>query len=55
MVRRGVQRIEAMIFVLDLGSVGHHKTDFPETADDVLGHLGQRMQLVPGGGAVPAA
>jgi hypothetical protein len=41
-----------MIFVFDLGAVGDHEADFAETADNVLGHLGQRVELAQG---APAA
>ena len=34
-----------MIFVLNLRAVGDDKADFAEAADDVLGHLGERMEF----------
>ena len=45
MIGRRVQRIEAMIFVFDFGTVRHGETNFPKTANDILGDLSQRMQL----------
>src|SRR5262245_59098661 len=42
MVRRRVQRVKAMIVVLNLWSVGNHEPNFAKTADNVLGRLGQR-------------
>ena len=45
MVGGRVERVEAMIFVLDFRAVGDDETDFAEAADDVLGHLRERMQL----------
>src|SRR5438874_6914956 len=45
MVGRRVERVEAVIFIFDLRSVGHRKANFAEAADDVLGHLRERMKL----------
>ena len=45
MVGRRVQRVETMVLVLDLRAVGDDETNFAEAADDVLGHLGQRMEF----------
>ena len=47
----GVQRVETMVFVLDLGAVGDDEADLAEAADDVLGHLGQRVELAQGAAA----
>ncbi len=45
MVGRGVERVEAMVFVLDFRAVGDDETNFAEAADDVLGHLRERMEF----------
>ena len=45
MVGGGVERVEAMVFVLDLRAVGDDEADFAEAADDVLGHLRERMEF----------
>ena len=45
MVGGRVQRVETMIFVLDLRAVGDGKTDLAKTAHNVLRHLRQRMQF----------
>src|SRR5208282_2671704 len=45
MVGGRVERVETIIFVLDLRAVGDHKTNFAEAADDVLGHLRERMEF----------
>src|SRR6266542_161157 len=45
MVGRRVERVEAVVFVLDFGAVGNHETDFAEAAHDVLGDLGERMKF----------
>ena len=45
MVGGRVERVEAMIFVLDLRPVGDGETDFAERADDVVGDLRERMQF----------
>ena len=51
MVRRRVQRVEAMIFVFDFRTVGDGETDLAKAADDVLGDLRERMQLAEGAAA----
>ena len=40
-----VQGIKAMVFVLDLRSIGYHKSDFAEAANNILGDLRQRVEL----------
>ena len=45
MVGGGVERVEAMILVLNLRAVGDCEADFAEDADDVFGDLRERMQL----------
>ena len=55
MVGGRVQRVKAMIFVLDLRAVGHHEADLAKAADDVLGDLRQRMELAERRGAGRAA
>ena len=45
MVGGRVERVETMIFVLDLRPVGDGKTDLAEAADDVVGDLRERMQF----------
>ena len=45
MVGGRVERVEAMILVLDLRPVGDGETDFAERADDVVGDLRERMQF----------
>ena len=45
MVGGRVERVEAMILVLDLRPVGHGETDLAERADDVVGDLRERMQF----------
>ena len=52
MIGRRVQRVEAMILVLDLGAVRDDEADLAEDADDVFGHLGERVQFAQrrGGG-----
>lgn len=47
-VRRGVQGIEAMIFIFDFGTIGHGKADFAEAADDIVGDLGEGVKLAQG-------
>src|SRR5438876_9583475 len=51
MAGRRVERIEAMVFIFDLRSVGDSEADFPKAADDVLGHLRERMELAQGAAA----
>src|SRR5439155_22069443 len=43
-IRRGIQRIEAMVFILDLRPIGDSKSNLAKTANDVLSDLGKRMQ-----------
>ena len=43
MVGGRVERVEAMIFVLNLRPVSDGKTDLAERADDVVGDLRERM------------
>ena len=38
-VGRGVERVEAVVFRLNLGAIGHGEADFAEAAHDVLGDL----------------
>src|SRR5438270_12948966 len=45
MVGRRVERVEAVIFIFDLRSVGHRKANFAKAAEGVLGHLRERMKL----------
>ena len=45
MVGGRVQGVEAVILVLDLGTVGDYEPDLAETADDILSHLRERMEL----------
>ena len=45
MVGGGVERVEAMILVLDLRAVGDGEAEFAEGANDVLGHLCERMEF----------
>ena len=45
MVGGRVERVEAMILVLDLRAVGDGEADFAERADDVVGDLRERMQF----------
>ena len=45
MIRRSVERVEAMILVFDLGTIGDHETDFAKGAHDIVGDLGEGMQL----------
>ena len=45
MVGGRVQRIEAMVFVLNLRAVGDGEAEFAEGADDVFGHLRERMKF----------
>src|ERR1035441_4453368 len=40
-----VQGVEAVILVLDLRAVCDYEPDLAETADNVLGHLRERMEL----------
>ena len=51
MVGGGVQRVEAMVFVLDFGAVGDDEADLAEAADDILGDLRERMELAEGAAA----
>ena len=51
MVGGGVQRVETMILVLDFRAVGDGEADFAEAADNVLGHLGERMEFAEGAAA----
>ncbi len=48
MIRRRIEGIEAVVLVLDLGSVGDGEPQFAEGADDVVGDLSQRMQSTLG-------
>ena len=43
MVGGRVERVEAMILVLDLRPIGDGETDFAEGADDVVRDLRERM------------
>ena len=43
MIRRGVQRVEAMPFVLDVGTVREREPHPTENADRAVEHLGERM------------
>src|SRR6185437_1212686 len=45
MVGGRVQRIEAMIFVLDLRAIRDDEANLAETTYDIVGHLRQWMQL----------
>ena len=45
MIGGRVQRVEAVILVLDLRPVCDHEADLAEAADDVLGDLRERMEL----------
>src|SRR2546426_1469642 len=45
MVCRRIERVEAMIFVLDLRSIGYDEANLAETPHDVVGYLRERMQL----------
>src|ERR1017187_6901012 len=45
MVGGRVERVEAMILVLNLRPVGHGETNLAERADDVVGDLRERMQF----------
>ena len=45
MVGGRVERVETMILVLDFRAVGDDEADFAEAADDVLGHLRERMEF----------
>ena len=40
-----VEGVEAMVLVLDFRAVGDREPDFAKAADDVLGHLGEWMEL----------
>jgi len=46
--RGGIQRVEAVVVVLDLGAVGDGEADLAEAADDVLGDLGDGWSLPSG-------
>src|SRR5881396_3152121 len=45
MVSGRVERVETVIFVFDLGSIGHDEPDLAKAAHDVVGDLRERMQL----------
>ncbi len=45
MVGRRIESVEAMIFVLDLRSIGYDEANLAETAHDVVGYLRERVQL----------
>ena len=45
MIRRRVQRVEAMIFVFNFRPVSDDETDLAKTPDNILGHLGEGMQF----------
>ena len=45
MIRRRVQGVEAVILILDLRTICHHEADLAETADDIIGHLRQRVKM----------
>ena len=51
MVRRGIQRVETMVFVFDFGPIGDYKTNLSEASDYVLGDLRQRMKFAQGAAA----
>ena len=38
-IGRGVERVEAVVFRLDLGAIGDGEADLAEAAHDVLGDL----------------
>ena len=44
MIGGSVQRVEAMIFVLDFRAIGDDKTNLAKAAHDVLGDLRERME-----------
>ena len=45
MVGGRVERVETVIFVFDLGSIGHDEPDLAKAAHDVVGDLRERVQL----------
>src|ERR1035441_3694847 len=45
MVGGRVQGVEAVILVLDLGTVGHYEPDLAKAAHDILSNLRQRMEF----------
>ena len=45
MIGGRVQRVEAMVLVLDLRAVGHGEADLAKGAHDVFGDLRERMQF----------
>ena len=45
MVGGRVERVETMIFVLDLRPIGDDETDLAETADDIVGDLREGVQF----------
>jgi len=51
MVGGRVKRVEAMVLVFDLRAVRHREANFAERADNVVGHLGERMQFAQRGAA----
>src|SRR4051794_10299661 len=45
MIGGRVERVEAMVFVFDLRTIGNHEADFTKTADDIFRGLGEGMEL----------
>ena len=45
MIGRCVQGIEAVILILNLWSIRHHKAQLTKALDDILGHLCERMKF----------
>ena len=44
MIGRRIERIKAVIFILNLRPIGHHEAKLAKAFDYVFGHLGQWMQ-----------
>ena len=55
MIGGRVERVEAMVFVLDFRAIRDDETNFAEAADDVVGDLGEGMQLPEDGAAAGKA
>jgi hypothetical protein len=50
MIGRGVERVEAMPFALDVGTFRQRETHSPENADSAIEHLSEGMQAAQLGG-----